>query len=439
MEITPVGWVCIVVGLACLTHPRWLAALVATSTVFSATAVVNLPALSFGLQPYHWFGALLFGAVVLREEAPWRTVFGALHASAAPLYGFLAWAVLSMLVNPAPGTSLVHLAHLGLGTSVLLAVRLVAREPGQLRTLARALVVGTVFAAAWGVLQFAFHLVGLPYPDTLFNNSVGESAGGYVSTVLKGLLPRVSSVSTEPSFLVRSLLPALVLVVLVPAISPDTRRRRGMPPSRDWSVWLMVAVALLSTSTTGLVGLAAIALGVVALVPGARWYAGGALALVGLALAWTYTQSPVFASLADELVLRKAELGSGGMRTDTVQAAFAEFLASPLVGAGPGQVTSDDTIVKLLSNYGLVGAAFLGWAMAGTLRAAWIAIRRGRRPHLRGWLLALAGANAVLWAMDLAAGLSYTYGVFWVLWALLLAAVEASEDEAPGEAAASPP
>jgi hypothetical protein len=427
MEVTPVGWLCVLVGLASVGRPRWLATLLAASTVFSATAVVNFTGLPFGLQPYHWFGALFVAGTVVREDKPWRVLLGTLHPSEEALLWFLAWGVFAALTSADPGKSLVHMTHLGFGVAVLIVLRRIAQEPGQLRTLARALVWGALLAAAWGLLQFALHLAGIEYPAAVFNNSVGESAGGHVSTVLEGVLPSVGSVATEPSLLVRSLLPALVLVALGPDVSPDPRRAVGLAARYDRSLWLLATVAILSTSATGLVGLAAVLLGVVILAPGARWYAAGGLAAMSFALSWTYATSPVFAALADELVVGKVELGSGAQRVGSVQAAFSEFLASPAVGAGPGQITSDDLLVKLLANYGMVGALLLCWAMLGTLQQAWRAWKLNSESTRGSWLLALGGANAVLWSMDVAAGLSYTYGVFWVLWALLLAAIDVSE------------
>ncbi len=152
------------------------------------------------------------------------------------------------------------------------------------------------------------------------------------------------------------------------------------------------------------------------------------LVLMAVGALATWNSPELRLGLIEELLANKVELGSGAQRASSIEEAWNQFLASPLAGTGPGVVTSDDLVVKLLANYGLVGAALFLSAMGSVLVGGLVAARRASARE-RSVLIALLGANGILWAMDLVAGLSYTYGIFWVLWALLAAATGPFEQQ----------
>jgi O-antigen ligase len=415
VELTPIGWVCIALGLSCLNNVPRLAWLLSFSTVFSATAVFNFPSIPFGFQPYHWFGVLLVASPIL---------FGRRGGESSPveqpgqvelLAAFIAWGVVATVVSGAGTSGFVHVVHILFGLMVLVGLMTHVRSEAHLRALVSAMVGGALAASLWGFVQFALFVVGIEYPAMLFNNSVGDSAARFESTVAGGLLPRVSSVATEPSYLVRSLVPACAVLVVLLTLEPA---RLGLPRRLGVaSAWSMVAVTLLSTSTLGLGGLALMLAWLMLVLPPARAVVTKA-SLVALALLFLlFTSEPVLADVLEEVLFGKMELGSGQERADSITDAFDVFAASPIFGGGPGITTSHDLVIKLLSNFGLVGALLFAATLLSTLAQAW-------RAHRRAALVTALGlANAILWFMDIGAGVSYQYGVFWLLLALLLSAL----------------
>ena len=413
VEVTAIGWVCIALGVACLKNIARLAWLLSFSTVFSATAVFNFPSIPFGFQPYHWFGVLLIASPIL---------FGRSEHEASPpaslpvqvelIAGFIAWGVLATIVSGAGTSGFVHVVHILFGLMVLIALMTFVRRETELRGLVFAMIAGGVAASLWGLLQFVMFVVGIEYPAVLFNNSAGESASRFESTVAGGLLPRVSSVATEPSYLVRSLVPTCAVLVVLLTVAPESLRKNR----RFWvgAAWLMGVVTLLSTSTLGLAGLVVMLGWLMLVLPPARALVTKAsLAALGL-LFLLFSSEPVLADVLEEVLFGKMEMGSGQERADSITDAFDVFASSPIFGGGPGVTTSHDLVVKLLSNFGLVGALLFAALLISTLA---LALREHRRS---AWVTALGLANAILWFMDIGAGVSYQYGVFWVLLALLL-------------------
>lgn len=420
MQVTTTGWLLILVGVLCLHRPLWLTCLLLGSVTFSATAVANFPAVPFGMQPYHWFGLLLvISTFMLRLPRLLRTAspMGGVHAA---LYTFLIWGVFATLATGLKGTSVAHMVHLSFGACVMMCIVANTTRWADRERAVRALLYGTLLAAAWGIFELLCSITGLPYPDWIFNNSAGEFVA--TSTVLFFGVPRLSSVATEPSYLVRSLVPVLCLLIGVWLFGLRTRQHVSLLQPLRWKVVLLVAIAVLSTSSLGIVALFLASLVPLVFARRARMYIATVYALVAAAIVYLFVTNPLLASLADELLFGKLEYGSGLDRIVSVAEASEAFAASPLFGAGPGLVTSHDLLLKLLSNFGIVGAALFLMMLALVVKRGWQKLsRNGRNPH-GALLLGLIGANLMLWIMDALAGVSYQYGIFWALLGLLISA-----------------
>jgi len=255
----------------------------------------------------------------------------------------------------------------------------------------------------------------------VFNNSAGEFAGGFDTTIALASLPRVSSVATEPSYLVRSLVPSLVVLVSLTGAQAASRDG-GHKLVLGLGGGLLIAATLLSSSTLGLFALSAVVVGFILGVRRYRWQMVAAIATIGGATWYAADGIPLLPEVIDEIVISKFDRGSGLERAESIASGFEAFEASPLVGAGPGLETSHDLLVKLLSNFGLVGALFFLLAIASLLITSGRLVREKRGTEWHGVLIALTAGNAVLWLMDFVGGISYQYGIFWVLWGLLTAA-----------------
>ena len=424
MEVTTTGWVFILIGLACFHRPMWLTVLVVASVTFSATAVINVPSLPFGMQPYHWFGLLLvLSTLVLRLPRLMRAA-SPLAGTNRLLYPFLAWGIVATVVTGAKGTSVAHMVHLLLGASVMGCIVANTTRLDDLMRTVRALVYGTLLASAWGIFELTCSILDIPYPDFIFNNSVGEFVSAGSALFFFGLR-RLNSVATEPSYLVRSLVPVLCLLMGLWLHQARTRATVEWLHPMGWKVGLLVAITLLSTSALGIVSLALAGLIPLLFARHARLAIASCYLAAALLVLYVASTNPLLLELADEVLFGKLESGSGTDRLTSVADAYGAFLSHPIVGAGPGLVTSHDLLLKLLSNFGMVGALlFLLVLMSVTWRALrWL--RRHRDGARSALCLGLIAANLMLWIMDGLAGVSYQYGIFWALLGLLISASRA--------------
>lgn len=420
MEITITGWVLLAVGLACLHRPFWLTCLLLGSVTFSATAVANFPAVPFGLQPYHWFGLLLVASTAMLRLPQFLRHVSPLAGINKTLFPFLVWGIVATLATGTKGTSVAHMVHLAFGTCVMICVVTNTARWKDRETAVRALVAGNLFAAGWGIFALVCGVTGLPYPDWIFNNSEGQFVG--TSTEMFWGIPRLASVATEPSYLVRSLVPTLCLLMGLWLYGLRTKTAVPLLRPLHWKAMLLAIVALLSTSSLGIVALAVASLGPLFWAKRTRKYIVAIYSVGAAFIAYLYLTNPIVVDLANVLLFGKLEYGSGTDRIVSVADASEAFAAHPIFGAGPGLITSHDLFLKLLSNFGVVGAMFFVLALAQATKRGIHTLKRKPRRGSEALVLGLIAANLMLWLMDALAGVSYQYGIFWALLGLLVSA-----------------
>jgi len=407
--------------------PERLLLLLAATVGFSGTAVLNVAPAEFGLQPYHLFGLALVARAVLEAavdvaERRWRSV-------PAPVLALVAlWLVAAAsFANAAVGggVSIVlaaQLGHLGFGVAVVWAIQRQCRRVVDVERAALAFERGAVFAAGWALFQFACHLTSLPYPAFVFNNSVGRYADKFGSVLDTVDVVRAGSVATEPSFLARTLVFALCLAVV-----------RRLPAGRSGEMRLVVAACLvgglaLSTSATGVLGLAAV--GAVGVVLGRRVALRVPIAVAALLLLVALLAVPTVRQTAFESTLGKLDSFSFRQRFDSIAAAWDVFVSHPVLGTGLGSQTSHDVAGKVASNLGLAGIFALVWALF-RLFGFGVGGAAGSNRSRLGLALRVALGLSVL--LDAVAGWSYTYGDFWVLAGLLVALGKVADGAAAPE------
>ncbi|QWE10888.1 hypothetical protein [Polynucleobacter sp. es-EL-1] len=280
----------------------------------------------------------------------------------------------------------------------------------------RYFLLGGAFAALWGILHFLLHILDLEYPAFLFNNSIGVAALGYVSTLLDGTIPRVSSVATEPSYLVRSTIPMIVILY----IFWNFRFHLTSRAATYFYLIFLVVVTILSTSTLGFFGLFMLYL--IFLFTARPSFIAKVLSIFVLAFAFMLLYSEPFYIVLNELVFEKFTIGSGGDRLNTVLIGVENFLESPFLGVGPGMLTVHDLFVKMYSNFGLFGATFYFAFIFFTLYSSYKIIIKIKLKSRKLYIfyLSILLANITLLLLDVVSGMSYTYGIFWVLLGLLM-------------------
>lgn len=220
------------------------------------------------------------------------------------------------------------------------------------------LILSITFVAFWGIFQFLCNVVpGLNYPDFIFNNIKSETARGFNqfldSENISSSFARLSSVTHEPSTFVKHLLIPLPILYL----SKLTNSYIFSKKLDIFILFTLVTVIILSTSTTGVIGL--ITCYFITNIFMSLFYEKRILLklvysifcivilfLIALAIAPDYLQLIIFDKLTS---------GSGIERISSIINSWKYFLMYPVYGVGWNTVTVNDLFVNLLVNIGLIG------------------------------------------------------------------------------------
>lgn len=380
MEITPIGWLLIPLGVILfVVYPEGLYALTIFFVPFTATSILNSGSgdTGSGIQPFMFFGLLLLlqdlGAIL------WRMKFRFVQSIRTPvlLYGLFllicgASLIMPILINgkvevPTNGSLSATVEPLlfdygrlkiffGLIFEFLLTISVARRNlipRGFVRT-SRIYVISGVFVCLWGLLQFVLYLAHIPYPYMIFNNSASPNAQGYKAVLDVVAMRRVSSVALEPSTL------AVTLVGIIPLlIIPIANRIRLFGKHLDrFIVALLFITLVLTTSATGYLGFGALCLLLPFSVSGLRkvrqriLIAFAFLASVSVA---AYFTVPVVRDFVQVTLLDKSGSYSALERWVVVSIDFQYFRQYPFLGIGWGSAPTHDTVAGILSSCGLLG------------------------------------------------------------------------------------
>jgi hypothetical protein len=441
-KMTPLGTIILVAGLStAVLSKRWLYRLFVFWSLFSASSVLNVGEgeNASAIQVWMLLGFLWLCRLLMEKASNFSfSIDRRVFPQCAWLLAFLAVASLSLvmpiyidgrLAIAAPtlfGTgesplffsahNLTQLLYLILGCAIAIAVaHFNLRDEARLET-ERTILLSALVVAAWGLFQFWCNVRGVPYPYQIFNNSASVSGHGFLERIYG--YPRISSVATEPSTFAQS------LITLLPMTIPAWLKR-GAVFSVNWdrfcSIVLLVAL-LLSTSSVAYFGI--VALPVLAMIVLIRAKAirrakawmliAAGVVLTTAAIAMVMATVPVVRDVIDLAIFFKANSGSGLERAMTIRDAWSYFREYPLLGIGWGSATSQDLIVKLLSNIGVIGTlAFLA-AMYNVLQRSWRSLILFPLPaglSRAVWLLgfSLFLATSVISAFPLA------FGNFWLV------------------------
>jgi hypothetical protein len=429
MSITPVGLLLITLGLvlALRRSPLGLLLLLVFFAPFTATAVVNFSNPPFGLQPAYFFGILLMIRLVwnmasgmslelepvqLRVVAPLFLLLavGVVSIGLVPLYASdtlvtrPSGAVEKLVLTGENLTQIVYLAFVVLLTVTISVLRL---DVNKVRLVLRTFVLSGICVAIWGWLQVGLDLVGLPYPDELFNNSASFSQ--LFGQRLPGIgIKRMTSVAPEPSMLARFLIVPL-MIALHSLLVGGTRvlDRRSAAVTATFLAFTMI----MTMSSTGILGLLVVmvVLGVYGFYvrPVSAWrldlrrllpvlVVAPAAALLTALFGLGITLEQLRLGL-DMLVFGKLETLSGQGRVAGALAALDLFATHPIFGVGWGSNRSFDLVTNILSNVGIIGFGLLAWIHLAVLVPTIQSARRLRGAgHTAGPFVLEAAALALL-------------------------------------------
>ena len=354
MELTEAGALFLLFVVIALVQKANLLALLAFFLGFSAFAVANIPAATFGVQPYHILGGaaickashLLLTKYTQPRIGPHQPFFWA--------YLFVAVVIFSMLLlafqQKMPSRILAQSVLLIFGVCVAASIFILVRDKESLVGILKWYLFGGLFVAIWGMLQWACSILGIEYPSWIFNNSVSSAADLFDQVAIAGL-PRISSVAIEPSYLGRYL-GTLGAVMLV--LSQDGQARII---SAGWTKIIVIgSVLVISTSSTAylFIGLMAMYVFLTDVRQFTRYTAIGlSVACVLLLL------HPEFVDVFSKMTIDKAQSGSYEERTSSMLFGYRAFADAPFFGNGWGWMPEGegvhDTIFKICSSLGVVG------------------------------------------------------------------------------------
>ena len=418
MQITLIGIILLPLSAAVAVFaPRGIAYLLIVFNAFSATAVMNVTSVTFGVQPYHLFAAILGLLFVFGVFAIPRTGHSA--AIAMLLTGFFVAILLSILSRTIRGEIAVAnftqtaIAAVGLATTAMVAYYFSTWE--RLLCGLKVFVLSALFVSGWGIYQSVAGSLGLSYPDWLFNNSISESADLFAQDI-EGLR-RISSVAVEPSFFARYTVAAAGVALAMSEISSG-RGRAGYLAAAA----VIVLAAVLSTSTSAYVGLMLLL---------ALWIARDIRRLylvfgVGMGAAVLLALfEPQLLAAAWEVTGDKGASGSFYERFASVVVALRRFSEHPLFGHGWEELASYDLFAALLYHVGIVGwltfFALMAYALLGPIRQTYGAASDPKFAALSSLSVGLRIVLVCVLGVDAVSGISYVAANMWIVLGLVLA------------------
>lgn len=428
--MTPTGLLVIPLGLLIILLP-WrygLVALLVFATMDSA-AVVNLG--SFGLQPGYFFGLLVIVRTVV-EITVFRTPLSArILGIMTPLFVFAIVSVVSiwialtffqgriMVISSTAGLNL-DLAqpytfqrqnltqpfYLFLNMAILYCVaHQIARLPLDTlgRTLDRAVLGATLFAAGVAIWEMANFYAGVPFAEAFFHSNAGYAKAH--GQVVSGTILRASGPFTEPAALAYHFAGFLFFAWYRYLLRPSARAMAVV------LVCLLVMASSTSTTAFAIIGLFVLVILKDAVTAAARATRDAtstvglssahlsALVLVGLTAAGVtvFVQShwPFVDDIVTRMIVQKSETSSFAQRTGVDLMALDIVMQTGGIGIGLGSHKPNNLAMTLLSNTGIAGFLAFGVFLFDILRSPAGTRRHAELRPLRWLLLGLLAVHAM--------------------------------------------
>lgn len=388
MQIPLIGWISIVCGfILFFERPRWLYYLMIFFIPFSGISVLNIPQYGLSFLLPMWFAFLWFISVLLKKiksrnlniKIP-PLIFGVLLLFSVVVFISL-WMPLFINGNLAVWSQDHHsfepldfelsyfinflMVLIGSFLCIFIADNI---NPEVLKNSFKAYMLGGFTAAIIGIMELVCYYAKIANPFYFFSTALSSYLGARI--VNEGLgghaIPRIASVSEEPSFFAIHLLCAFSILIFTMTGGKKIFSRR----IDAIFLGLFGAVLLLSTSTTAYFGLFFIFIALLYYKKAAKTFFIGVLLFLALSLL-AKLFFPVLYSFINSHIFRKLATESGSMRILTLRQGWSYFLGFPILGIGLGVTAVNDLIIKLLSGTGIIGFSafsFLIWVVLSRLK-----------------------------------------------------------------------
>ena len=255
------------------------------------------------------------------------------------------------------------------------------------------------FVGTWGIYQFLAGYYSFQYPYWIFNNSQSSYLTGYLQRIGESNLPRVTSVSAEPS-----ILSAYLLVSIIIAIMANIKHSKISTIVQYYCITSSILSLLLSTSTTAYIGLVAVIFTI------SIYYIFISKTLFNkiiyififlsslIMVGYTY---PAIEKYISGFTTDKAQSFSFVNRAKTIASAYKNYQDSPIFGVGIGSVTSYSIVLWLLASFGIIGSFTFIFYLGSFI-------------FKKNQQLFITSAIIIIVIVDVISGFSYNYAVFWL-------------------------
>ncbi len=275
-----------------------------------------------------------------------------------------------------------------------------------------------IFVVLWGYLELFCFYKNIPYPSSIFNNSISKSAGGFQGILdSEDGIKRISSVAVEPSILVQSieiLLPFLLFGII----------EKKYIFSKYFDIIFTINLYFFIFRTTSSVGIVCLILiSILVLLLFLRKLSFRALVksltilafIIPISLIFIYFEFP---QIVESTLFNKTESYSALERSGAIIEAWGTFLRHPILGAGWGSVTSYDLFIKILSNLGIIGflslVIFLYLVLKNQIKTQDAIYKSSKyRYSIIVSFIVLIFSNTI-------SGFSFVFGFFWLATGLML-------------------
>lgn len=215
-----------------------------------------------------------------------------------------------------------------------------------------------LFVSSWGLIQILSFYLNFNFPSDLFNTmdssnmmEVNTVFGDYYSS-----FPRINSVTQEPSHLSLNLLCSLPILFVLYFLNKESNKKRNL----NFIILLISSIILiLSTSTTAILGIVVLFFISSYSLSKFKIYNTNKLFFIGLFLLSitliSYNNIEIVQSFINQILINKGETSSALVRAYTVSTSFEYFLKYPILGIGWSVATSDDLVILILANSGILG------------------------------------------------------------------------------------
>jgi hypothetical protein len=444
MDITLIGFFLMPLGIALfLFKPGWLFYSFIFFIPFSASAVLNVQSITFGVTPAHFF-ALLWVTRKIIDNLTWKAFY--IHKKSKIVLGSLLlflFVILFSLIMPfvITGETEVYrsnplmfapVAHeftfrnvstfLFLVFAVLMTffVSLEVNNVDKFKHSIKVFLISGCIVSIWGFLQLFTHYAGIPYPTFLFNNSASDAVIA-APIAFVGDAPRIFSVAPEPSAFARYLLSVLPLAIILLV-------RKVKIFSGTFTLLYFVLVYVLASyftvSTSGYLGLAFASVSALLFF---KKYEEIIAFLKIVALSLLFLWMTTFLNLSEpgniaEMTISKPLTFSGMERIFAFQEALGLFLTYPLLGVGWGSNVSFDLISYILANSGLLGAlGFVLFVFSVYKCFCWLKKNSKAGHETRAYIDGIGFSLLVGIFLNLVGGFDLVFLHLWFLLGLLLA------------------